>query len=200
MGILPDVEQIRAWVHAMGPLAPLGLVGLMVVQQLLPVIPGGILLALSGILFGVPVGFAVTVLGTLGSAWACHTVGRGPARAVVHRFAGELRMRGIEARLANRGVPSVIALRAFPFFPSYVISYGAGIVGVPLRTYLIGSVLGCAPGNFLHVLLGDRLMHPTDPWFWAAMGGLVLLSALAYGLERLTRYRATGTDGVDSEP
>ncbi|HEY9855134.1 MAG TPA: TVP38/TMEM64 family protein [Stenomitos sp.] len=198
MASLPDLEQIRAGVHALGPLAPAAMVGLMVVQQLVPVIPGGLLLALSGILFGVPMGFALTMLGTLGSSFACYMVGRGPARAVVHRFAGELRMRGIEARLANRGVPSVIALRAFPFFPSYVISYGAGIVGVPLRTYLIGSVIGCAPGNFLHVLLGDRLMHPTDPWFWAAMGGLLLLSGLAYGLERLTRYRSMGKDDVDA--
>lgn len=198
MGGLPSLEELRVGIQGAGPWAPLALVGLMIAQQLLPLFPGGILLALSGTLFGVPVGFAVTVLGTLGASWACHTVGRGPARAVVHRVAGELRMRGIEARLAHRGLAAVIAVRAFPFFPSYVISYGAGIVGVPLRTYLIGSVLGTAPGNFLHVLLGDRLMHPTDPLFWAAIGGLVLWSGAAYGLERLTRYRMTDTDEVES--
>lgn len=198
MGVGPDMEAIRAWVQGAGPWAPAALVGVMVLQQLLPLFPGGLLMALSGVLFGVPVGFAVTVLGTLGASGACHVLGRGPGRLVVHRFAGELRMRGIEARLAHRGVPTVVAVRAFPFLPSYAVSYAAGIAGVPLRTYLIGSVLGTAPGNFLYVLLGDRLMKPGDPLFWAAMGGLVLLSGLAYGFERCTRYRDTGADEVDS--
>lgn len=200
MGILPSLEEVRAWLQGAGLWGPLALVALMVLQQLLPFIPGGLLLALSGILFGVPLGFGVTVAGTLGASWACHAVGRGPARLVVHRFAGELRMRGIEARLAHRGVSSVIAVRAFPFFPSYVVSYAAGIVGVPLRTYLLGSVLGTAPGNFLYVLLGDRLMRPSDPWFWGAMGGLLLLSAGAFAFERLDRYWRTGRDEVDSAP
>lgn len=194
MGILPDLETIRGWVQGAGPWAPLALAAVMVVQQIVPVLPGGLLLALAGILFGVPKGFAVTVVGTLFASWACHQLGRGPGRLVVHRFAGELRMRGIEARLANRGVSTVVAVRAFPFLPSYAVSYAAGIVGVPVRTYLLGSVIGTAPGNFLYVLLGDRLMKPGDPLFWVAMGGLVLLSGCAYGFERLTRYQKKRTD------
>lgn len=195
---LPSLEAVRVAIQGTGPWAPLAMVALMTVQQLVPLIPGGILLALSGILFGLPLGFVVTVLGTLGASAACHAVGRGPARAVVHRLAGELRMRGIEARLAHRGVATVVAVRAFPFFPSYVVSYAAGIVGVPLRTYLVGSVLGTAPGNFLYVLMGDRLMHPADPLFWGAMAGLLLLSGGAYAFERWTRYQKKRTDGDDS--
>lgn len=195
---LSSLEAVRAWIQGAGPWGPLALTGLLVLQQLVPLIPGSLLLALAGILFGLPLGFAVTVLGTLGASWACHALGRGPARMLVHRMAGELRMRGIEARLAHRGVAAVVAVRAFPFFPAYVVSYGAGIAGVPLRTYLIGSVLGTAPGNFLYVLLGDRLMRPTDPLFWGAMGGLVLLSGAAFAFERFERYRTTGRDAEDS--
>lgn len=184
---LPTLPEIRAWSRELGAFAPLAMVGIMTLQQLVPLFPGGLLLALAGILFGVPLGFAVVTVGTLCAAAACHTMGQGPARAVIHRFAGDVRMRAVEARLAHHGVPTVAVIRAFPFVPSYIVSYAAGIVGLPLRTYLMGSFIGTMPGNFLHVLLGDRILNPRDPLFWASMGGLLLLAVTSFLVERRMR-------------
>ncbi|HEY9900801.1 MAG TPA: VTT domain-containing protein [Pantanalinema sp.] len=186
---LPTLPEIRGWSHALGAFAPLAMVGAMTLQQLLPLFPGGLLIALSGTLFGLPLGLGVVTVGTLCASAACHAVGRGPARSVIHRFAGDVRMRAVEARLAHHGVPTVAVIRAFPFVPSYVVSYGAGIAGVPLRTYLLGSLIGTMPGNFLHVLLGDRILNPRDPLFWASMGGLALLALSSFLVERRLRRR-----------
>lgn len=181
------VGEIRAWCQGLGPAAPLGMIALMILQQLFPIFPGSVLYTLAGAMFGLPLGFAIVTLGALASAWVCHTVGRGPARLLIHRLAGEVRMRAAEERLAHHGIPTVACIRAFPFFPSYIVSYAAGIVGLPLRTYLLGSLIGTMPGNFLHVLLGDRFSNWHDPLLWLAMGGLVLLSVLALLLERRLR-------------
>lgn len=188
------VNEIRAWCQELGPAAPLGMIALLVLQQLFPLFPGGVLFALAGAMFGIPLGFAVVTLGGTAAAWTCHSLGRGPARILIHRWVGEVRMRAVEERLAHHGVPTVAAIRAFPFFPTYVVSYAAGIVGMPLRTYLLGSLIGTLPGNFLHVLLGDRLSDWRDPVLWVAMGGLVLLSGLAFLFERRMRARGKAPD------
>lgn len=194
--LIPTLGAIRAWALALGPLAPLGMVAAMVVQQLFPLFPGGILLALCGVLFGVPEGFVVAEAGSILSSWACHVVGRGPGRSLALRLVGTVRIRAIEGRIANHGVPTVAVIRAFPLFPSYLISYASGIVGMPLRTYMLGSILGTMPGNFLHVFLGDRISNPRDPAFWGAFGGLVLLSIVAYGFERRSRRDQAASDEV----
>lgn|GEM_PF-2284099 len=190
-----SLAALRMGLQALGPWGPVAMVGVMVVQQILPLFPGGILLALCGVLFGVPGGTLTAVCGSLAASATTHTLGRGPGRAIVEHWVGASRLVAIEQRLAHHGFRTVAAIRAFPLFPSYLVGYAAGIIGMPLRTYLLGTFLGVLPGNFLHVLLGDRLSNPRDPSFILAAIALVAYSGAAFWLERRMRQRS-GTDGV----
>lgn len=51
----------------------------------------------------------------------------------------------------------VTLLRIAPFLPNVFINLAAPIVGIPLRTFALGTLLGAAPGNAILVSAGARL-------------------------------------------
>jgi uncharacterized membrane protein YdjX (TVP38/TMEM64 family) len=48
-------------------------------------------------------------------------------------------------------------LRLVPAFPFFAINIAAGVLGVKLRNYVIGTFLGIIPGTFVYVLIGNAI-------------------------------------------
>jgi uncharacterized membrane protein YdjX (TVP38/TMEM64 family) len=89
------------------------------------------------------------------------------------------------------GIRGVTAARLFPV-PSDVISVAAGAVGVRLRAFVIGTLLGELPWAVLGLIVGQSVDHLTtgelsgavDPWLLAGMTAVavVLLAGPCYRL------------------
>lgn len=182
MGI--DLETLRAPLIALGPWAPAGLVALFVLQQLLPIFPNFLLIALAGLVFGMPWGIAWSWLGIMAAAALLYALGNSWGRRFVSRMVGDARLEHVETLMLRRGAWALLGIRMIPVLPSNLISYLAGIVRIPFVPYLLGTAFGVLPGTVLYALLGERITRPTDPWFWAALLGLGTLALLALGVER----------------
>lgn len=181
---LIDLASLRAGLSTLGPWAPLGLVALFVAQQLLPVFPNFLLIALSGLLFGLPWGVAWAWLGIVASASVLYALGTRWGRRLIGGMVGDERLLMAETLMLRRGAWAVLGIRMIPVLPSYLVSYLAGIVRIPFGVYLVGTAIGVLPGTVLYALLGERITRPSDPWFWAALLGLGALSGLAMTLDR----------------
>lgn len=181
---LIDLSAMRLALSDLGPWAPLGLVTLFIVQQLLPVFPNFLLIALSGLLFGLPWGVAWAWLGIVAAAAVLYAVGTRWGRRLVTGMVGDERLLMAESLMLRRGAWAVLGIRMIPVLPSYLVSYLAGIVRVPFGVYLAGTALGVLPGTVLYALLGERITRPSDPWFWVALLGLGALSGLALAIDR----------------
>lgn len=114
---------------------------------------------------------------------------------------------GLFARIGNAGalvretagdVRSIVAVRLAPL-PTDPVSYTAGLAGVPLRPYVVGTALGEAPWVATTVLVGTSMGQlttsglSTDPIFVVtsiALAALVALSGPA------SRRLAGGTTGA----
>ena len=140
---------------------------------------------LLGYLFGpvaVPVALAGAVVTTLPAYATARYLGHdagllarvGDAGALVRRTTGDLR--------------GVVAVRLAPL-PTDPVSYAAGLAGVPLRPYVVGTALGEAPWVVATVLLGASMNQLTtvglaaDPLLLVttvALAALVALSGPAY--------------------
>lgn len=51
----------------------------------------------------------------------------------------------------------LLFLRLLPIFPFFIINIAAGVLGVRLRTFFIGTLIGIIPGSFTYAWVGSGL-------------------------------------------
>lgn len=180
-------EDVRGLVEGAGAAGPLVFVVVSAVLGAL-LIPGPLLSAASGVLFGTALGFVVSLAAAVLSSLLALAVGRLAARRDVQRMGGE-RLRSLEAFLARRGLLAVVVQRLLPLIPDGPVNYAAGAVGLRAWHLAAGTAIGVAPRAFAYTALGDSLddLDLTSPLALVALG--VLLAAFAVGLALARAYR-----------
>jgi uncharacterized membrane protein YdjX (TVP38/TMEM64 family) len=191
-------EDVRAWVDAAGPLAPLAFVPISAALGLL-LVPGPLLGAASGLLFGTALGVVVTLASAVLSALTAQAVGRRVGAEGAAQLGGA-RLEALGAFLERRGLVAVVVQRLTPAVPDGPVNYAAGLVRLRPRDLALGTVIGSAPRAFAYTALGDSLDDLTSPLAVAALSVLVLAglagTALAgraaLGARRARRARDAG--------
>ncbi|RZU34497.1 TVP38/TMEM64 family protein [Blastococcus saxobsidens] len=186
---LPDAEQVRADVAAMGRAAPALFILLYAGATLAP-LPKNVLSAAAGLLFGLVEGVGVVLLGALLGALAAFALGRALGRDAVERLTGA-RVARVDALLSRHGLLAVLGVRLVPVLPFTAINYAAGLTAVRIRDYVLGTALGIIPGTVAYVALGA---YGTSPGSWPfVVAALVLVALTAGGVVAARRYRRRGT-------
>ncbi|WP_435059908.1 TVP38/TMEM64 family protein [Streptomyces sp. bgisy060] len=176
-----DVDSLGLW----GPVAFAVCYALAVTALL----PGSVLTASAGALFGLPLGVGAVLVGATAGAALSFGLARWLGRPVVARHAGSGRLARLDAYLTRRGFAAVLLLRLVPLFPFSVINYGAGVAGVRFSSYVTATALGIIPGTVVYTGLGGSLGDPASPGLWGALGALVVLSVGGGWAARLIRSR-----------
>jgi len=163
-----DIEAVRRTVSATGPAAPLTYV---VVSAALGAlfVPGAILAAGSGLLFGPVLGVFVTLGATVGTAIIASLVGRRAGRDSARALLGTKRAERVDALIEQRGLWAVVGQRFIPGISDALASYAFGIFGVPLWQMAIGAFIGSAPRAFVYTSLGASVGHLSSPLAYAAI-------------------------------
>ena len=163
-----DVEEVRRAVAATGPAAPLTYV---VVSALLGAVfvPGPILAAGSGVLFGPVLGTFVTLGATVGTATVTSLVGRRAGRDSARALLGGRRADRIDAQIERRGLWAVVGQRFIPGISDALASYAFGAFGVPLWQMAIGAFIGSVPRAFVYTALGSSIGDLSSPLAYSAI-------------------------------
>ena len=175
-GILRVVSQdeVESWIE---PLGNWGAPVFAVVSALLGciLVPGPLLAAASGLLFGTWLGFAVTLTSSVLAALIGWEIGRrtgaieGPHRAFLER----------------RGLWAVIVQRLLPGIPDAPLNYVAGAIGVKPWDLALGTAIGVAPRAFAYTALGDAIGDRSTAQLVAS-----LVAARPHGAPRAGRGEA----------
>jgi uncharacterized membrane protein YdjX (TVP38/TMEM64 family) len=181
------------------PLLSLGVYILVYVAVVSLSLPGALIMTLSGgFLFGPWIGGLAAATGaSLGAAvifLICRTaVGdalRGKAGSTISR---------IEEGVRRDAFSYLLTLRLIPVMPFWLVNLAAGFVAIPLRAFLIATVLGILPGSLVYAGLGSGLGHvfasgqePNlrvifEPQVLLPLIGLSLLSLLPIVLRRFRK-------------
>ncbi len=163
-----DIEQVRRAVSATGPAAPLTYVVVSAVLGAL-FVPGAILAAGSGILFGPLVGIFVTLGATVGTAMVASRVGHRAGRDSARALLGARRAEAIDGLIERRGLWAVVGQRFVPGISDALASYAFGAFGVPLWQMAVGSLIGSAPRAFAYTALGASIRDLSSPVAYAAI-------------------------------
>ncbi len=164
-------------------LALLFVAGLFVLKSLSVVIHSGVIYALSGILFPLPLAVAVNLLGTGLMASLSYGLGKRLGGDGIRRFVRTHRNAAVLGRLRRENsFVFTFLTRLINLLPFDIVSAFLGATGTPVGPYLLGSVAGMAASCVLFPLLGAGLSAPASPRFLIPLGleaVLLLGSALA---------------------
>lgn len=164
-----DIEAVRSVVAAAGPIAPLLYIP---VSALLATVfvPGPLLAAGSGLLFGPVVGTFVTVASAATTATLAALVGRHAGRDSARALIGAQWAARIDAQIQRRGLWAVVGQRFIPGISDAMASYTFGAFGMPLWQMAVGALIGSAPRAFVYTALGASISDLTSPLAYAAVG------------------------------
>jgi uncharacterized membrane protein YdjX (TVP38/TMEM64 family) len=163
------------------PAGPFIVLGVFIVGGLM-LIPVTLLIVATAFAFGSLAGFTYSILGCLASAALAYMLGRVLGRDTVRRLAGT-RLNRVSRRLADHGVLTVLAVRLLPVAPFTVINMIAGASHIRFRDFVIGTVLGTAPGVFAITIFEHQLekaIHEPSFVHGAIVAALLAIIVIAY--------------------
>ena len=163
-----DVETVRRAITASGAAAPLAYVVVSAVLGAL-FVPGSILAAGSGLLFGPVLGVFVTLGAAVGTAIVASRVGRRAGRDSARVLLGTDRAERVDALIERRGLWAVVGQRFIPGISDALASYAFGAFGVPLWQMAIGSFIGSAPRAFAYTALGASIANRSSALAYTAI-------------------------------
>lgn len=147
-------------------------------------LPTMIFLALGGRIFGLGWGFIYGTIGMTASALIPYYTGRlfqkdvpdgqdgGPVKRFIGRMAQFLRMNAFEALVMMR----------MTHIPYDMVSFTAGGLSVPFRTYLLGTFLGNLPATYPFVALGASIEGSLFDGNYVLNQALLISSVVVFGL------------------
>ena len=151
------------YVHAHPYLGILAYIAAYAVMVALSV-PGALLMTMTGgFLFGPVEGAAYAVTGMTIGAITMFLVARSALGGFLksHTPAGGM-VQGIEAGVRANAFVYLLILRLIPAVPFWLCNIASGFVAIPMRTYVVATVLGIIPSTFIYASIGAGLGHVFD--------------------------------------
>lgn len=180
-----SVERVRALTDGYGGFAP---VAFILVSALLTVcfVPGPILAASAGVLFGTAAGTPIALTSALLGAAASFALARWIAHDAIEQLQGP-RLARLRAWIARRGFVAVLYARIVPAVPYNSVNYASGLTRMRLLVFLGATALAAAPRTFAYVTFGGSWGDWTSPAMLVAIGLLGALALLGVWLIRRDR-------------
>ena len=124
-----------------------------------------------------------------------HTVGARLGKDALARIVGARWKKALGA-VRDRGLLTVVTLRVLPVAPFTLVNLAAGASGISLFDFMLGSLLGLAPGLLLLSFMGDRIVRiAADPSIVEISVLLLCIAAyvgLAFAAQALLSRRRSG--------
>lgn len=186
------VDQLRTWIQSQGALAPF-IFSLIYIIAVVFALPGSILTISGGVLFGTGWGTLINILSATVGATLAFWVGRYLGRGFVER-----RLKGkvqkLDEKIHHNGFYAVLYLRLVPLVPFNALNFSLGLTKVKLKDYVLGSLIGMAPGAFVYTSLGgaSHYIDLSDPKAWLdyrVWGPFVLVLALSLLPKLISQFK-----------
>ena len=146
---------VLEWIEGLGAWAPVLFIAIYIVGCVV-FLPGALITAAAGVLFGVPLGSVYVSIASVTGATLAFLIGRYVARDwVARKIESNSSFQAIDEAVAHEGWKIVLLTRLSPVFPFILLNYAYGVTRVSLRDYVLASWIGMLPGTVLYVYLGS---------------------------------------------
>lgn len=170
-----SVGQVRGWIEPFGAAAPVAFAALAVGLGLL-LVPGAVLAAVAGLLFGPLVGTLTSLTAAVLNSVLALLIARRVGRPGMQAFDSP-RVAAVSRALERHGLWAIIAQRLAPGVPDGPCSYAAGVLGVRVWHMALGTAIGAAPRALAYTTLGDAVGGSSSSGAVIG-GGLLVVTAI----------------------
>lgn len=173
---LSEPERFRAWIGERGVWGVAAFMLLNMLQVFVAVIPGGPFSMAAGYAFGPLWGTLICLAATTAASTLVLLIVRRWGGAAVRFLSGKDPEELALFQKMERAEWVFLLVFLIPGSPKDVLSYAAGLMKLPLPSWIVINLIGRIPGILLSVLGGDRVMR--GDYLLAA--GLTLLCGALY--------------------
>ena len=173
---LSEPERFRAWIGERGVWGVAAFMLLNMLQVFVAVIPGGPFSMAAGYAFGPLWGTLICLAATTAASTLVLLIVRRWGGAAVRFLSGKDPEELALFQKMERAEWVFLLVFLIPGSPKDVLSYAAGLMKLPLPSWIVINLIGRIPGIALSVLGGDRVMR--GDYLLAA--GLTLLCGALY--------------------
>jgi len=190
LSALFEPARMEALLESIGPLAPLIYMAVMAVTAVIIPIPGPPLFVIAGVIFGPVLGTVYAVVGSVAGALVAFLIARFLGRDFVESMVGKQVVICCEC---SEGLLAKIIFfsRLLPLISFDVVSYGAGLTRMSLRSFALATLLGSIPMTFIYHSFGSVLAVSTTTGLILGLVIVAILFALPYLADRwdIKRFR-----------
>lgn len=120
-------------------------------------VPGGLLMTIvGGFLFGTIAATVSVVFGATIGAVCVFLAARYALYDYLHAKAGPALLK-MEQGFKKNALSYLLVLRLVPLFPFWLVNLVPGLLDVPLKIFVIATLIGIIPGTFVFASLGNGL-------------------------------------------
>ena len=170
-------------------------------------VPGTAVLTIAGgLLFGQWFGTFYAIVGATFGAIGLFLIARMALRDILKNRAGSA-MKKMEDGFKENALSYLLVLRLIPLFPFFLVNIVPALLGINLRTYVVGTFFGIIPGSFVYATVGAGLGSVFErnekismqgiltPEIMTALIGLALLALLPVAYKKFWQ-RLGKTKGI----
>ena len=165
-------------------------------------VPGAAILTVTGgLLFGQWFGSLYVLVGATIGAMGIFLIARTVLGDALRKRAGPA-MQKMEVGFQENALSYLLVLRLIPLFPFFLVNIVPAFLGVNLRTFVIGTFVGIAPGSFVFATVGAglgsiferndnfSLQGVLTPEIIAALVGLAVLALMPVAYKKFRKSKA----------
>ena len=179
LSLFADTAKIQEFVMRFGLWAPLATILLHVAQVLLAPIPGQVIDAANGYLFGTAWGTVYSLIGVIAGSTLAMALARRFGRPWAERLIKRETLERLDGYSQQKGALFFFLVFLFPFLPDDVACFLAGLTPLPLPELVVLAALGRLPGIFVANFVGANAAALTQTQVVFFITGLAAI-ALAF--------------------
>lgn len=180
-------DEAAAILREFGWWTPLVSVLLMVLQSVLALLPGSLIAAANGAIYGLWKGTLLSWVGGMAGSLATYALGRWLDTVIAHRWKTTCLWQRLTEVSLSRGFWIVLIARVTPIISLDFIGYLAGIARMPLISYTLANAIGMIPGMLAYTAIGSELMQGRLLSWYIALALIALVALFFIGQHAVRR-------------
>ena len=182
LSFFADRAKVQEFVTRFGPWAPLAAILLHVAQVLLAPIPGQVIDAVNGYLFGTVWGTIYSLIGVIAGSSMAMALARRFGRPWAERLIKRETLERLDGYSRQRGALFFFLVFLIPFLPDDVACFLAGLTPLPLPELIVLAAVGRLPGILAANFVGANAaaLTQTQVAFFIAVLAAIALAFWRY--------------------